>query len=141
MAVDHETELDVAWFAGLIDGEGTIALTTSAGGNPTLRFHVYSTSLPIIEKTHAVLARLGVEYYERWDERDGRTPCSTINFGMDAAIRLHPVLRPHLVRQVGRYDDAVSLLGPRYREGRQRVRWTAEELAQWEALRRKYNKR
>lgn len=141
ITVDAATELDVAWLAGVIDGEGTIALTTSAAGNPTLRFHVYNTNRAIIQKTRSVLDRIGVEYYERCDDRNGRTPCSNISFGMDVALRLHPVLRPHLVRQVDRYDDAVALLGPRYRAGRQRVSWSADELAQWEALRRKHNRR
>jgi hypothetical protein len=55
-------------------------------------------------------------------------------------LRLYDPLRPHLVRQVDRLDAAVDFLRPRY-AGRMRVLWKPEEIAQWEQLRERFNRK
>lgn len=124
-----------------MDGEGTIALTTTSAGNPTLRFHIYNTSGSVIAKLRGIFDRIGVLFNEQSDTRNGRTPCTTITLGTDAALRLYPLLRPHLSRQIQRYDDAVKLLRPKYAAGRQRVRWSPQDIEAWEELRLQHNVR
>lgn len=133
---------DAAWLAGIIDGEGTFALTHGGDSiKPNLRLAVYNTSETILVKVRRILAGAMVSYYEKRDERSERwTPCSNVIVGTEGVLRLYDPLRPHLTRQVDRLDAAVQFLRPRYR-GRVRVHWTADEIAEWERLRAQFNRK
>lgn len=133
---------DAAWLAGIIDGEGTFALTHGGDGiKPNLRLAVYNTSEPILVKVRRILADSAASYYEKRDTRSERwTPCSNVIVGTEGVLRLYDPLRPHLTRQVDRLDAAVQFLRPRY-SGRQRVYWGAGEIAEWERLRTQFNRK
>lgn len=129
-----------AWLAGIIDGEGTFALTHGGDGRmPNLRLAIYNTSEQILTKVRTILNSSAVSFYEKRDTRSVRwTPCSNVIIGTEGTLRLYDPLRPHLVRQIDRLDAAVAFLRPRY-AGRRRVHWTAADLAEWAALRGRFN--
>jgi hypothetical protein len=126
---------DAAWLAGIIDGEGTFALTH--GGNsrkPNLRLAVYNTAVPILVKVKRILIEAEISFYEKLDTRNDRRPCSNITIGTEGVLRLYEPLRPHLVRQTDRLDAAVTFLRPHY-DGQRRVRWSEKAIGEWESLR------
>lgn len=132
-----DERLRLAWLAGFLDGEGTIALSHGSRKTPNLRIVVYNTARPVVEKACRLLDDLEVAYFVRWDRRYDNH-CASIRIGNDGALWLHPLIRPYLVRQVERYDAAVEFLGERYRD-RLRVWWSPEDLVQWEQLRTRFN--
>jgi endogenous inhibitor of DNA gyrase (YacG/DUF329 family) len=140
----HPADLDMAdaaWLAGIIDGEGTFALTHGGDGqNPNLRLSIYNTAAPVVAKVKRILAAAGVPLYEKLDTRNDRRPCSNLVIGAHGVLRLHDALRPHLTRQVDRLDAAVAFLQPHY-NGRVRVSWSKDALAEWVRLRAEYNTR
>jgi hypothetical protein len=133
---------DAAWLAGIIDGEGTFALTHGGDSRtPNLRLAIYNTSETILSKVRRILGEAVISFYEKRDERSIRwAPCSNVIVGTDGTLRLYDPLRPHLTRQVDRLDAAVSFLRPRY-AGRMRVTWTLDEIAEWEMLRERFNRK
>lgn len=125
---------DLGWLAGIIDGEGHIGLSHGGSGSPHLRVNICNGSAPILDKLGAILSAAGVAYYGNRELR-GTT---NVIIGTGGALRLHRLLRPYLVRQAERFDVAAEFMHRRY-DGRLRVYWTAEERAEWEALRRRYH--
>lgn len=125
---------DLGWLAGIIDGEGSISLSHGGSRSPHLRVNITNGSEEILAKVFAILAAADVSYYAN-PERRGTT---NVIVGTEGSLRLHRLLRPHLVRQVEQYDAAVSFMLRRY-DGRLRVYWTGEERAEWEALRRRFH--
>jgi hypothetical protein len=133
----QDERLQLAWLAGFLDGEGTIALSHGSRRTPNLRIVVYNTSAAIITKARAILDALEIGYFVRWDRRYDNH-CASIRIGTEGTLRLHQFMRPYLVRQVERYDAAVAFLGNRY-DDHQRVWWSPEDLSQWEQLRARFN--
>lgn len=127
---------DLGWLAGIIDGEGSIALIANSGArNPQLRVCICNGSDSILDKVGAILEAAGVTFYANRELR-GTTQ---ITVGTAGSLVLHRIVRPYLVRQVEQYDAAVSFLAGRYGEGRIRVHWTDEDRAEWGRLRRRFH--
>lgn len=128
---------DLGWLAGVLDSEGTVSLISGGRRNPQLRLSIYNSSDLILDKVAKILAEVGVSYSEHKDDRHER-PGYGLHIGTEGALRLYPLLRPFLVRQVNRYDAGYWFLTPRY-EGRQRVRWSDRDRDIWAQLRRVFN--
>ena len=126
---------DLGWLAGIIDGEGSISLSHGGMRSPHLRVNITNGSEAILARVFAILASAGVSYYAN-PERRGTT---NIIIGTEGSLRLHRLLRPHLVRQVEQFDAGASFMLRRYADGRLRVRWSDEDRAEWESLRRRYH--
>jgi len=131
------TTTDLAWLAGIIDGEGTVALSHGGTRSPHLRIIIYNGDLSIVEKVSRILDEIGVSWYGKWDRRAAKANHSWL-LGTHSTLTLYPLIRPYLVRQVGVLDAGVEFMQPRY-EGRSRVRWTAAERAEWEAMRARFH--
>lgn len=127
-------QLDLAWLAGIIDGEGHVAFSYGGSGSPHLRVQITNGSQAILDKATGLLRDLGVLFFAFHEQR-GTT---NIMVGTEGALRLHQLIRHHLVRQVERYDAGVAFMRPHY-DGRLRVWWTAEDRAAWKELRRKFH--
>lgn len=127
------TPTDLAWLAGIIDGEGTVSLSHGGNRAPHLRVTIYNGAAPIIEKVDRICAELGVTPFRKWDRR--AKPCMSWLFGTHDVLAMYPLIRPFLVRQVEQLDAGVAFMAPLYEGGRQRVRWTDEQRAAWEMLR------
>ena len=132
------TRTDLAWLAGIIDGEGSVALSHGSNRSPHLRLAIYSGDEAIIDKVRAICAKVGVTPYEKWDRRAAR-PNLMFLFGTRDVLILYPLVRPFLVRQVEALDAGRSFMAPAYAGGRQRVKWTAEQRATWEMLRQRFH--
>jgi hypothetical protein len=127
---------DLGWLAGIIDGEGSIALISNGGrGNPNLRVSICNGSDAILDKIGDIYKTAGISSYGNRELR-GTTQ---VTVGTAGALLLHRLIRPYLVRQVEQYDAAVSFLAGRYSGGRLRVFWTDEDRAEWDRLRRKFH--
>ncbi len=127
---------DLGWLAGIIDGEGTVALVANSGlKNPQLRVSICNGSDAILDKVGAIFVAAGIASYGNRELR-GTTQVTT---GTAGALLLHRLIRPYLVRQVEQYDAAVKFMLGRYGGGRIRVFWTDEDRAEWESLRRKFH--
>jgi hypothetical protein len=133
------SDADLGWLAGVIDSEGTVSLVRSQNRNPILRISIYNSSDLILDRVARILAALDVTWTEHVDARHERTAYG-FHFSTKHALRIYPILRPHMVRQVNRYDAAYWFLAPRY-EGRQRVMWTDRERGIWQNLRGVLNAR
>lgn len=127
----------LGWLAGIIDGEGTVALSHGGTRSPHLRIGITNGSDEILAKIYRILENCGVDFYAK-RERRGTT---NVLIGTTGALRLHRMLRSYLVRQVAQYDAAVAFMRRRYDSGVTRVYWTTTERAEWEALRERYHKR
>lgn len=128
---------DIAWLAGIIDGEGSVALSHGGNRSPHLRILIYNGDPGIIDKVSRILDEIGVDWYGKWDRRAARANHSWL-LGTAATLALYPLIRPHIVRQVDVLDAGFRFMQPRY-EGRTRVRWTAAERAEWEGLRSRFH--
>lgn len=137
------SDADLGWLAGVIDGEGTVALVCTARDNPTLRISVYNTNDLLLDKIARILYGLGLDWSERVDNRpveQGNRVGYAINLSTDSALRLYEHVRPHMVRQANRYDAAYWFLWPRLKHTR-RYRWSDRERAIWVNLREVFNAR
>jgi hypothetical protein len=128
---------DLGWLAGIIDGEGSIALSHGGNGTPHLRVQITNGSQPILAKVAAVYRAAGLRPYINHERR----AVANVSVTQQDTLVLHALLRPYLVRQGEQYDAAATFLRRRYDEGRRRVYWTEEERAEWEALRTKFHRR
>ncbi len=133
---------DLGWLAGIIDGEGTIALAWSKDC-PWVRISIPSTTQAIIDKTDTILNDLAVKHSVVNNEsRGSNLPLSSVYVHGHAAYALLQHLRPHLVRQVERANAAMAFFAPHYSgltaRGEKRERsngWTEEERQEWDAIR------
>lgn len=125
---------DLGWLAGIIDGEGSIALSHGGTRSPHLRVGITNGSEAILAKVYAILKAAGISYYAHPEPR-GTT---NILVGTQGSLLLYRILRQYLVRQVEQFDAAVAFMRPRY-DGRLRVYWTAEDRAEWETMRRRFH--
>lgn len=131
------TLADIGWLAGIIDGEGTVSLSHGSNRSPHLRVSIYNGDPAILDKLHAVLDGLAIRYHEFWDRRAVKPNLHVTIVGANA-IRLHHLVGHYMVRHSDRLSAAVEFLEPCY-EGRARVKWTAAQRAEWEALRSRFN--
>jgi hypothetical protein len=131
------TRTDFAWLAGIIDGEGTVSLSHGGTRSPHLRLTIYNGAPDIIAKVRRICAEAGIAPYEKWDRR--ARPCLSFLFGTHDVLTLYPLVRPFMVRQVVVLDAGHAFMAPVYEGGRQRVRWTDEQRAAWEVLRREHH--
>lgn len=127
---------DLGWLAGIIDGEGHIGLSHGGGtATPHLRVSFTNGSEAILEKARGIYRDAGIRWHEHYEPR-GTTNVSVTQAD---ALMLHVLLRPHLVRQIDRFDLAAAFLRRRYDEGRLRVRWNDAERAEWEQMRQRFH--
>lgn len=131
------TATDLAWLAGIIDGEGSVALSHGGTRSPHLRVYIFNGDAAIIDKVTAILTEHGVNWYGKWDRRAARANYSFL-IGTSGVLVLYPLVRPFMVRQVDVLDAGFRFMQPRY-EGRTRVRWTPAERAEWEGLRARFH--
>ena len=125
---------DLGWLAGIIDGEGSITLSHGSTRSPHLRVSITNGNDAILAKTYAILAAAEVSYCSHHEPR-GTT---NVTVGTQGSLRLHRLLRPHLVRQVEQYDAAIAFMLRRY-DGRLRVYWSAADREEWEGMRRRFH--
>src|SRR5262249_50911869 len=59
------TPTEIGWLAGLVDGEGSIALSHGGTRTPHLRVMLYNSSIPILDKAKRILDDLGVAYFAK----------------------------------------------------------------------------
>ena len=103
------SEAEIAWLAGLIEGDGTLALTVHErrgheGSNPKIAvlLRVYNTDAAIISKSISILERLGVGHYV--EEREMKPLMKP-----DGEGAYHSP-DPRLAVNVKKFADALSLL-------------------------------
>lgn len=125
---------DLAWLAGIIDGEGSITLSHGGSGSPHLRVNITNGSDAILTKIYDILIAAEVSYYANPELR-GTT---NIVVGTTGSLRLYRMLRSYLVRQVEQYDAAVNFMLLRYK-GQLRTRWSVADREEWEDLRRRFH--
>lgn len=131
---------DLAWLAGVLDGEGSISLhqrnPTSRGiRTPVLQVQVYGNDGPVIDKVRKVLGEHSLRYSVAHDRR---TPILALQLCLSThpSLALYPLVSPYLVRQIDRYTAAYNLITAHYARG---VRfWRPEDIAAWADLRRQF---
>jgi len=134
------TQTDLAWLAGIIDGEGSIALTHGGNGtSPVLRLMIYNSDEAILFKCRAILDDAGISFYEWWDRRAPRAGAS-LSISTRGVLALTPRIRPFMVRQIDRLDAATAFFAGRYAGERQRVLWTDADRVAWSELRSEFIK-
>jgi hypothetical protein len=133
------TRTDLAWLAGIIDGEGSVALSHGGNRAPHLRLMIYSGDHSIIDKVRGIMVEHGIPAVcEKWDRRAAR-PNLMFLIGTSGVMKLYPLVRPFLVRQVEQLDAGHAFMAAAYRPGAQRVRWSDEQRAAWEVLRGRFH--
>jgi hypothetical protein len=105
---------DYAWLAGVIDGEGSIALTWIGKGKvPGLKIIIYGSDLLVMNKVRAIIRAAGIWCSYSPDNRTGKSNYR-VSISSKACIKLYPLVSPYMVRQISRYKAGVEFLTPRY---------------------------
>lgn len=107
------TQTELAWLAGIWDGEGTIAVRRNAKINQmSPRVHFTNTNASIILKAVEIMEKIGVKPHVREKGQGGfegsHKECYTIGFDtLSKSKLLLDTLLPYLV---GKKDQAILLL-------------------------------
>ena len=66
-------ETDLAWLAGIFEGEGSFGLYSKKSGTNQIYYHctITNSSLKILEKVKMIFARYGLKYYFHKDKPGG----------------------------------------------------------------------
>src|SRR5258708_34306427 len=59
----QERQVDIAWLAGIWEGEGTISIVTGSKNRWVPRVSMINTDFVLIEEVVAVLDRIGIVHY------------------------------------------------------------------------------
>lgn len=91
------TKLELAWLAGLVDGEGCITFSPHQRGRKwVLKFHVSNTHMPTVRRAWKILGRQG--YLGRRDHNGkGWKPLFVLELSEKKAEYALTVLMPYLV--------------------------------------------
>lgn len=107
-------DLDVAWLAGVLDGEGSISYSqNSARGMAQVNISFHNTSIVLLEKVCAVLASLSVAFSVLDKGRGLRSkahwkPAFTVKVsGSKHALALLHAVAPHLTAKL---DEALCVI-------------------------------
>jgi hypothetical protein len=106
------TEAEVAWAAGLFEGEGTIVVTTATkSGHPRVGIAVASTDLDVLEKFQKIVGFGGIHKktmkVQPHHKQQYQWGCGTHG----ETVRILTWLRPWLCsRRAGRADEALATL-------------------------------
>lgn len=106
------TEADVAWAAGLFEGEGTIVITTATrSGHPRVGIAVASTDLDVLERFQQVIGFGGIHKkttkVQAHHKQQYQWGCGTNKETVRILTMLHPWL---CTRRAERADQAMATL-------------------------------
>ena len=106
-------DVDVAWLAGVLDGEGQISYAqNSARGMAQVRVAFHNTNLALLEKVCAVLASLSVAFHVT-DKKTQRVRAHwkpgfvVVVSGSKHALMLLRAMAPHLTAKL---DEALCVI-------------------------------
>lgn len=134
------------WLAGIFDGEGSLSLTwvNQATGKktPATKLMLYNSNVEILAKIRTTLDDLSVAFSEHLDKRANTISageakgCTHIEVSTSGLLTLYPYLRPHLTRQVERWDRANEFFTRNWGSDVKMVQWPEEEIALWDQYRK-----
>lgn len=147
MGDQQAKKTDLAWLAGIVDGEGSILILKNGhkgsykGHNMVVMFHVTNTCGNIIAKTQEIIESLGVGCYIRTRENKGYKwkPSFRLDVSKFAHLKiLLEAIRPYLVSKHGQADLVLRFINKRIDKNRKP--YDDEELGIIDEYMSKYRK-
>ena len=98
-------EVELAWLAGILDGEGSVFAQmvnkcNNTGGNLSFEIRVEATSAAMIMKIARLYERLDLKFTfeaDRWHKRSTKPAYRVVVYRTQSLLRLIKLVRPYLV--------------------------------------------
>lgn len=111
-------ELDIAWLAGIIDGEGSMGFSINSGRRPPaqIRLTVVNTHPMLIARVSQIFARLDVKFYFVYESgakerrKDGKPTRDRLRILLTGTGSVRKVLERVLPYLTAKHDQAELLL-------------------------------
>lgn len=139
--LDFELALDVAWLAGVFDGEGCLSIPANGRGvGYAIRFEIYNTDHCLLDKVSNVIARLELPHSNRlmlkskFNSLSKKTGNRITMTQRENCVVLLEYLLPHLTSKRQLALSIVDLFKSRNRGSL----WTASDLDNVRSIKRKF---
>lgn len=133
-----ELQLGVAWLAGILDGEGSIAMPNNGKGiGIAVRVDIFNTSTVLLNKVSAVIDAMGLEHsrYEKLASKTNalsRKPVYRVCLsGRENVVKFLIELMPHLTEKRTAAAAVVNVFSGRTLGSK----WTPDEATKAKAVR------
>jgi hypothetical protein len=137
----YELQVDVAWLAGIFDGEGCLSMPTNGRGNGyALRFEIYNTDSSLLEKASRIISELHLPHsnkealkskFNSFSKKAGNRITMTQR---ENCIVLLEYLLPHLT---GKKQVALAMVDL-FKNRKKGESWTEKDLLKANAIRKKF---
>jgi len=134
-------EIDVAWFAGIFDGEGSLSIPRHVKGDGfALRLEIFSSSPELLDKAMCVCEYLGVptnDYHWEKPKKNalGNKPVKRLAVtGVANVLAVLEAILPHLTEKREFAAEAIRAFGGRV----YRSPWTASQISAVKSVRQTF---